>query len=493
VVWVTIPTALTALELVRCSEIGNPINTLSPSDSPVSVRYGVTNIFEDLIYALRNSFSGPYSNPFYDVHFFPYDWRLSCTLAGARLEGFINARSYKKVILVAHSLGGLVASSYLARSAANRSKVEKFITVGVPYLGSPKMVYVMETGNMFLDFLNIQMEFLKSIINNMPAAYQMFPPERNFENYINKNGAMLDGYAATTSFLKTRGWCKKADNTPKSMITDAASYHANLANAGVSITGFNGVNTYKIYGNGTYTVSTVRYDANGNYDNADYTSDGDGTVLSRSAWGGYNGSNTFKVPYVNHTDLIRTSAGIQKIIDVINGVATMSASQRHAEFNEKGWLIGPEYEHLNKAISVLVGGGPFNIATSQGEPVVEEYDTLYKIKADGSREVVGAMNIAGGDHEKQYFLVNDEYTFVKTGVVAPDGKSSAETKPMSFRIDYYDSGYLKKKIEYEKLDIPMANLLIRDHSVKETVCHIDKTSGVIEPTTLVTGVDLNSR
>jgi hypothetical protein len=31
-------------------------------------------------------------------------------------------------------------------------------------------------------------------------------------------------------------------------------------------------------------------------------------------------------------------------------------------------------------------GGPFDITTSQGEPVVEEFHYLYIIKADGSRE-----------------------------------------------------------------------------------------------------------
>jgi hypothetical protein len=157
-------------------------------------------------------------------------------------------------------------------------------------------------------------------------------------------------------------------------------------------------------------------------------------------------------------------------------------AQRQTEFNEKGWPVGPEFENFNKHIGIFTGGGPFDVATSQGEPViVVRCEPLYKIKADGFRELVGAMGIAGTDYERQYFLVNDDYTFVKTGAAAPDGENSAETKPISFMIEYYDSGYLKKVIKYERLDVQVAELLVRDHTSMETICRVDEASGVIEP------------
>jgi hypothetical protein len=163
-------------------------------------------------------------------------------------------------------------------------------------------------------------------------------------------------------------------------------------------------------------------------------------------------------------------------------------SQQERVINEKGWLVGPEYDHLSKAISVLVGGGQFDVVTSRGEPVVMRGESVYKIKADGFRELVGTTNIAGTDYERQYFLVNDDYTFVKTGAAAPDGENSAETKPISFKIEYIDSGYLKKVIKYERLDIQAAELLVRSHALMETVCR-----SVIEPTFLETGFDLGAK
>ncbi|HVF53533.1 MAG TPA: alpha/beta fold hydrolase [Actinomycetota bacterium] len=74
-------------------------------------------------------------------YFFGYDWRMSPGNATtqARLDKLINrARTEsgtKKVTLVAHSMGGLVARWYVG---SNPAKVARVVTMGTPYWGAPK-------------------------------------------------------------------------------------------------------------------------------------------------------------------------------------------------------------------------------------------------------------------------------------------------------------------------------------------------------------------
>ena len=108
------------------------------------------------------------------VLFFPYDWRKSNATSAASLAIAIN-NTYDNVILVAHSMGGLVASKYCANSSANRGKVDKLITIGTPYTGSPQLVYVAETGDFNPLLSNSK---IKELVVNFPAVYQLIPTVR---------------------------------------------------------------------------------------------------------------------------------------------------------------------------------------------------------------------------------------------------------------------------------------------------------------------------
>jgi pimeloyl-ACP methyl ester carboxylesterase len=71
----------------------------------------------------------------------PYDWRKGACDENSRAIDEVVERAKKlsgreKVILVAHSLGGLVCRDYLA--GRGKGKVESLIAVGTPWLGAPK-------------------------------------------------------------------------------------------------------------------------------------------------------------------------------------------------------------------------------------------------------------------------------------------------------------------------------------------------------------------
>ncbi len=75
------------------------------------------------------------------VYAYPYDWRKSPIVAQAGLqqqvEDVLKSTSASRVVLVAHSMGGLVLQQYVA-DPAHAEKVIRALTLGTPYWGAPK-------------------------------------------------------------------------------------------------------------------------------------------------------------------------------------------------------------------------------------------------------------------------------------------------------------------------------------------------------------------
>lgn len=94
------------------------------------------------------------TNP--NLFLFPYDWRLPNARTAQRLADFMGCvRKFYTgpVVLAAHSMGGLVSRRYLldhvpANAADPKdSYVRDLVTIGTPWLGAPKFVHVVETGD----------------------------------------------------------------------------------------------------------------------------------------------------------------------------------------------------------------------------------------------------------------------------------------------------------------------------------------------------------
>lgn len=82
----------------------------------------------------------------------PYDWRKgagaeSSALIDAVVDRAIAQTGAPKVILLSHSLGGLVCRDYVA--GPGRGKVDALIAVGTPWLGAPKTIRGLEWGYNF--------------------------------------------------------------------------------------------------------------------------------------------------------------------------------------------------------------------------------------------------------------------------------------------------------------------------------------------------------
>lgn len=113
---------------------------------------------------------------------FPYDWRLSNDEHFAQLDEVIDkainesfARTGQtKVILAAHSMGGVLARGYIYSSPERAAKVDSLITMGTPYLGATKVFYGVVNGYQFGN-ITVRQELMKILMQNYPAAYQLLP------------------------------------------------------------------------------------------------------------------------------------------------------------------------------------------------------------------------------------------------------------------------------------------------------------------------------
>lgn len=116
-----------------------------------------------------------------NLFIFPYDWRQSNFDTALKLKSFIEknpAFNGKKVTIIAHSMGGLVARIYIQKYGEKR--VEKLITLGTPYYGAPEALRLFFDGlgpgyNTFLG----GREKVISVFSSFPATYELLPNYKN--------------------------------------------------------------------------------------------------------------------------------------------------------------------------------------------------------------------------------------------------------------------------------------------------------------------------
>ena len=256
--------------------------------------FGAKKTYKRLYQRLSTIFSSTY-----DIIYFPYDWRMSCADAAQKLNTYINCSNYDKVILVAHSMGGLVAANYLAIGSQQRSKVEKLIALGSPFLGATELIRVYTKG-MDLGFLGglIANDDIKAIMPNIKSVYELLPTQKWFE-LTNKKvftytklytvpGYEDDGQtfvSQTYNDTKNRLY-KKLSNSNSMLLSLAENMHSNLFINGNYVT--NLVDSYYIVGTNLPTVNSITATVTGEtgaIETMGYpeTTNGDGTVATWSA------------------------------------------------------------------------------------------------------------------------------------------------------------------------------------------------------------------
>jgi hypothetical protein len=145
--------------------------------------YGVVPlIYDRLALALMDGF-GPV------VEFAPFDWRQPITLLGqglaARIEDLKGRCPGIQIALVAHSMGGLVATDALFKLVAKPSvldAVKVFVVLGTPFLGSASSFQAMRVERKDLLLLKLlggkSIQEIEDIVQTFRGLFDMMPIEQ---------------------------------------------------------------------------------------------------------------------------------------------------------------------------------------------------------------------------------------------------------------------------------------------------------------------------
>jgi len=115
----------------------------------------------------------------FDAMFFPYDWRRGIDELGAALASTIAAGG-KPVMLIAHSMGGLIAR--VATKRLPKRSVRKLILLGTPNRGSYAPVQALRGTYPFvrklarLDLRHTPEQLAQRVFCTFPGIYQLLPP-----------------------------------------------------------------------------------------------------------------------------------------------------------------------------------------------------------------------------------------------------------------------------------------------------------------------------
>lgn len=212
---------------------------------------------------------------------------------------------YDSVIIVAHSMGGLV-TAHMLKDVSIRQKIQKVITLGTPYLGSLEMLPVMSHGH--FGYIDTALENLPKVLAwiakevvlqpllqamavNIPSLYELLPTEKFFtldNRWYYSIQYLFTGTENFETFSSTRTWIQIARDENATgtfninLFDNATAAHSSLWSGNSHVT--NNVNTYYIVGDDFGTMRTYKF-KDGFTDSYSTTSvdSGDGTVLSYSA------------------------------------------------------------------------------------------------------------------------------------------------------------------------------------------------------------------
>ncbi len=227
-----------------------------------------------------------------DVDYFAYDWRLGIDESGARLAAAIKADG-RPVILVAHSMGALVARA--AVRLLPKRWVRRLVMLGAPNQGSFAPVQALRGTYPFvrkmstLDREHSAEHLAENVFRTFPGLYQMLPAPQ---------------WVAGTNLYDPRCWPADGPAPDAALLGQVAAVRARLAPPDSRMLHIIGVNQETVVG--------LRRTAAG----FEYTMDrnGDGTVPLVLA----------KLPKLKsyfvdeaHADLANNPRVIQAVIDLV--------------------------------------------------------------------------------------------------------------------------------------------------------------------------------
>lgn len=276
---------LMALKVEDGVEDGIAPVRLAMSDYQEGMKVGSLGAYTTLAVALADTLG-------YDqVFFFGYDWRQSNLETAQELstyiDGVLETTGAKKVNLVVHSMGGLVAGGYLS-GHKEEGKLAKVVTCGTPFVGAEDATESLDHCGGFFDFSDYPqlLPTMEEVFRSAPSLYELMP---------------RSGWDSLDLLQEDGTLHPEATSAEKKAFTYYQTVTANLSDL------WSGVDHVNL--NGTSFSTT---DPSGEVD-------GDGTVTltSSTADGLFDSCTTTFTS--NHTGLVKDASPVQFIVDAVKG------------------------------------------------------------------------------------------------------------------------------------------------------------------------------
>lgn len=408
--WTNIPSVDFAdmrLEADGVTNAGAP-GSCSKTAGPVPGQEGVVSTAAGAdIYASALKFINQIENPHgYPVpekgaYAFPYDWRKSPELTlgalDAEVDDVLSKTGAKRVVLMAHSMGGLVTQAYIA-NPAYAEKVVRAITLGTPYWGAPKShtaLLAAKSNEPAPEFLGLDLFLnatdLQLAARTMQGLYWLYP-SANYGPWLKVEGAGYSGAMVGGSQIDP--WVASLGGSP-ALVNSALAGHA-------ALDGFktNGVDYQIVVGTGVPTITSMEVAVN-EFEPSQFVrvwfGSGDGTVPARSATqGAFEGAprplgDNVPIHYVCGVDHVSLpgNAGVQANIE---GFLTKGTT---VSGNEECAYTGVETEFYkipvaNKGAFAAGAGSDARVATASGALTLEQAfkQHLIQLIHNGGRSII---------------------------------------------------------------------------------------------------------
>jgi pimeloyl-ACP methyl ester carboxylesterase len=112
---------------------------------------------------------------------FPYDWRRNIEYNADKLHESLErwaGGTKRKFTLLAHSMGGLVSRTYMARHTKDaEQRVKKLVMMGTPNYGSTNAIETLMTGNSLMETVDklSKNNAMIDVVRSMPGVYNLLP------------------------------------------------------------------------------------------------------------------------------------------------------------------------------------------------------------------------------------------------------------------------------------------------------------------------------
>jgi pimeloyl-ACP methyl ester carboxylesterase len=278
--------------------VSSPCNVHDPGEDGLIKRAG-SDVYGSTVDFLARIAPGRY-------HVYSWDWRKSPELALADLDKLIDkvrSGSKGKVVLYAHSMGGLVTRWYI-HNPKRAKKVARAVTVGTPYWGAPKAFFPLAAGVegpgfSFLDVL-LNNAALQRLAQNLTGLYFLWPSQQRFGDWLTVDGRM-------PAPLDLQGVAQFVDSVHgnSTLLLRARAAHNGVLDH-IPAGALNGVDYQLVVGTGLNTLTAVRVKPLPNGEAYYYPTwdRGDRTVPYLSARAGLPGGGKLHFAcYVDHLKL----------------------------------------------------------------------------------------------------------------------------------------------------------------------------------------------